>query len=103
MRLELTLPLAPDAREDTLQMVIQQGSGHAVQHATNPSLIQGIVLTFILGLTALLGDGARPSTALAQQELLVANEANNSVTVYTHTWSGNTAPIRTLSAAAARD
>jgi len=42
-----------------------------------------------------------PSTAWAQEELFVANAATNSVTVDTHTASGNTDAIRMQSVAAA--
>ena len=41
--------------------------------------------------------GAVSQPALAQGELFVTNFSNNSVTVYSRTVAGNTAPIRTLS------
>jgi len=44
--------------------------------------------------------GAASQPALAQNELFVANAGNNSVTVFSRTASGNTAPIRTLVGAA---
>ena len=57
------------------------------------------VLTLALGLAALLGEGVWHSTAWGQEELFVSN-LNNSITVYSRTASGDTAPIRTLSGAA---
>ena len=39
---------------------------------------------------------ARPETAAAQDELVVTNAGNNSITVYVRTASGDVAPLRTL-------
>ncbi len=60
----------------------------------------------VLGLVGLIAVGSGPPTAWGQEELFVANDdvvtlINSSVTVYTRTASGNTAPLRTLSGAAA--
>jgi len=45
-------------------------------------------------------DQPGPSAARAQEELFVANAAKNSVTIDTHTASGNTEAIRMQSVAA---
>src|SRR5262245_39688032 len=55
-----------------------------------------LVLTLLLALAALMGEGIRPRTAWGQNALFVANSGNNSITVYTRTATGNTVPIRTL-------
>jgi len=47
----------------------------------------------------LLGLAGGPLRAWAQDELFVANDGTNSITVYTRTASGDTAPLRTLSGA----
>jgi len=54
------------------------------------------VLGLILGCATLVGAGSCPPSAGAQEELFVTNAVGNSVTVYTRTASGNTAPLRTL-------
>jgi len=50
----------------------------------------------VVGLALIAGPGA----AVAQEELVVANQGNDSITVYARTASGDTAPLRTLSGAA---
>lgn len=45
---------------------------------------------------ALLGAGVGPRPALGPDELLGTNTDTNSITVYSRTASGNTAPLRTL-------
>ena len=59
-----------------------------------------LVLTLTLGIAALLGGSICPRPAWGEEELFVPDLGNNSVTVYSRTASGNTAPIRTLSGAA---
>ncbi len=59
----------------------------------------------VLGLVGLIAVASGPPTAWGQEELFVANDdvvtlINSSITVYTRTASGNTAPLRTLSGAA---
>ena len=51
-------------------------------------------------LVTLLGGLLVAVAAEAQDELFVADLGNNSITVYSRTASGNTAPLRTLSGAA---
>ena len=51
-------------------------------------------------LLTLLGGLLAAGAAEAQDELFVANQGNHSVTVYSRTAGGNTAPLRTLSGAA---
>jgi hypothetical protein len=62
------------------------------------------VLLFAVGLTTLVRIGGEPAPAWAQEELFVANfgatVGAGSITVYSRTASGNTAPLRTLSGAA---
>ena len=51
-------------------------------------------------LLTLLGGLLVAGAAEAQEELFVANDTNNSITVYGRTAGGNIAPLRTLSGAA---
>jgi hypothetical protein len=44
-----------------------------------------------------LGEGFLARSAFARDELFVPNQATPSITVYTRTASGDTAPVRTLS------
>ena len=59
-----------------------------------------LVVTLALGFAAAAGEGLWPRTAWGQQELFVANFDANSITVYSRTATGDTAPIRTLAGVA---
>src|SRR5262249_10543842 len=59
-----------------------------------------LVVIAVLGLAVLLADAVRPRLASAQNELFVADSANNAVTVYARTAAGNVGPIRFLNGAA---
>lgn len=54
------------------------------------------LVTLALGVAAVLGVGAWPRTAWGAQELFVANYGAHSITVYSRTATGDTAPTRTL-------
>ncbi len=51
---------------------------------------------FALGVAVLVVIGCQCATVWAQDELFVANTANNSITVYKRTASGDAPPLRTL-------
>ena len=68
--------------------------------ATKPGRDRVWAWAVTVALTALVGVAGRAPTAWAEEELFVTDRANNSVTVYTRTASGNIVPLRTLSGGA---
>ena len=82
-----------------LSEVLPQGSHKPVSGFLWQTLARGrvAVLAFALSLALLAAVGANPPATWAQEEFFVLNNANNSITVYARTASGNTAPLRTLS------